>query len=68
MFEAYNFWLEGRFDLSGFEGVPIDVPEEGMCPDGVLAALRLHAPQSLLRVFRHELQFINLVRLALLEN
>ena len=58
-FEAYDFWFERRFDLSGFEGVPVYVPEEGMRPNGVLAALRLNAAQPLLRVFRHELQFIN---------
>lgn len=52
---SYNSGFEGRFDFSLLQQDPVDLSEEGMGLDGLLAALAHHAAQTLRRVLGHEL-------------
>ena len=52
----YNFGSEGRLNLSLFEVLPFDVPEEGVVLDGLLATMGSHAAKALVHVLLHELE------------
>lgn len=52
---AYNPWFKRRLDFSLLQQGPVDLSEEGMSLDGLLAALAHHAAQTLGRVFGHKL-------------
>lgn len=52
---SYNPGFKGRFHFSLLQQDPVDLPEEGVGFDGLLAALAHRAAQSLGRVLGHEL-------------
>lgn len=52
---SYDAGFKGRFHFSLLQQHPVDLPEEGVILDGLLAALAHHAAQTLGRVLGHEL-------------
>lgn len=52
---SYDARFKGRLDFSLLQQHPVDLPEEGVSLDGLLAALAHHAAQTLGRVLGHEL-------------
>ncbi len=52
---SYNPGFKGWFDFSLLQQDPVDLSEEGVGLDGLLAALAHHAAQTLGRVLGHEL-------------
>lgn len=52
---TYDAGFKGRFDFSLLQQDPVDLSEEGVVLDGLLAALAHHAAQTLGRVLGHEL-------------
>lgn len=52
---SYDARFKGRLDFSLLQQDPVDLPEEGVSLDGLLAALAHHAAQTLGRVLGHEL-------------
>lgn len=52
---SYNSGFKGRLDFPLLQQDPVDLSEEGVALDGLLAALGHHAAQTLGRVLGHEL-------------
>lgn len=52
---SYNSGFKGGLDLPLLQQDPVDLSEEGMALDGLLAALGHHAAQTFGRVLGHEL-------------
>lgn len=53
---TYNSRFEGRLDLLLLQEHPVDLLEERVLLDGVLAVLGCHTAQALVRVLGHELR------------